>query len=140
MFPIISAISGSFATVFDKIILNKTSLSSHHFTSILFLFMGIFCIPFLYFFEITNISFFSISILFGIILLSVIQNHLFYISLSKKNLSTLEPIGNSEPIIVILLAFLVFPEERNFLVLILGFITTLALLYSHLDFNPLKKI
>lgn len=139
MFPIISALSDSFATVIDKIILKKNNISSKHFTSILFVFMGAFCLPLLYFFEIKEVSILSISILFLIIVGSALQNYLFYVSLSNKDLSSLEPIRNSEPIVIILFAFLIFPDERNFLVLLLGFITTLALIYSHLDLKNFKK-
>jgi drug/metabolite transporter (DMT)-like permease len=139
MFPIISALSDSFATVIDKLILKKDNISSKHFTSILFIFMGAFCLPLLFFFEITEVNILSIFILFLIIIGSALQNYLFYVSLSNKDLSSLEPIRNSEPIIIILLAFLVFPDERNFLVLLLGLMTTLALIYSHLDFKNFKK-
>lgn len=135
MFPILSAVSLSFATVIDKFVLKKNAITSRHFTAILFLYMGICCLPLLVFFRINTIDLVSISILILIIFGSALQNYLFYVTLNKKDLSSLEPISNAEPILIMLLAFLLFPEERNGLVLLFGLFTTIALVIAHYNFE-----
>ncbi|PIN79011.1 hypothetical protein COV16_05215, partial [Candidatus Woesearchaeota archaeon CG10_big_fil_rev_8_21_14_0_10_34_8] len=130
LWPILSAVSESFATVTDKFNLNSNKINGKIFTSLLFLFMGLVSIPLLYFFKAGDEAFtlFPLIILVFIIIGSAVQNILFYIGLENKNLSHIEPIRNSEPILVILIAFLVYPSERNLFVFILGMITTLAII------------
>lgn len=140
LLPILSSVFESSANIVDKLNLNKQKISGRLFTSLLFLFMGIFSLPLLYFFKPTTISLLPVITIVGIVIASALQNFLFYVALSNKNLSHLEPIRNSEPIITILLAFLIYPSERHSLILLLGVITTLALIYSHLGKNDLKKI
>lgn len=142
LFPIISAVTESFATIIDKFNLNLKKIKGGTFTSILLIFMALFSLPLMCFFEAKPGAFtlYPIFIMFLIITGSAIQNTLFYVGLRNKNLSSLEPIRNSESILIILLAFLIFPSERNIVVFILGVITTLALIYSHLEKNELKKV
>lgn len=140
MFPFISVISDTIAIVIDKIILKDNSITSKSFMIILFTFMWIFSLPCLYFFEITKVDFLKIFILFLIIIWSALQNYLFYFSLNNKDLNSLEPIRNSEPIVIMLLAFMIFPDERNIFILVLGLIITLALIYSQIEFKNFKKV
>ncbi len=80
--------------------------------------------PLLFFCNIENINLLVILIICLIIILSALQNYFFYVSLNHKDLSSLEPIRNSEPMVIILLSFLIFPDERNIIILILGVIIT----------------
>lgn len=138
--PIMSAVSESFANILDKLILNQYKLSGKIFTTYLFLFMGILSLPLLYLFKPAGIPPHIVLILILIIIGSTIQNYLFYVGLSNKHLSQIEPIIDSQPILTILIAFIVYPPERNPLILILGIITTCALLYTHIGKNEFKKI
>lgn len=138
--PLLSAISDSSATILDKLNLNIKKIDGKVFTSVLFLFMAFVALPLLFFFKTGEgaLSPAPVAALLFIIIMSALQNTLFYVGLEKRDLSYLEPVRNSEPIWVILLAFLVFPSERNGFVLILGFITTAALIYSSVNMTKLK--
>lgn len=137
--PILSAVLESFANISDKLNLNNNKISGITFTAILFLFMGILCLPLLYFFRPASISLLTVIVLGIIIAISFFQNYLFYMGLANKHLNRLQPILDSLPIISILLASIIYPSERNPFILLLGIITSTALFYSHLDKNELNK-
>ena len=117
-------------------------MNGRNFTSIIFLALAILNIPLLLFFKISPeaLSFFPLLVLGLMIIGSTLSNVLIYTGLRNKDLSHLEPIRNSQSIISILLAFLIFPEERNIFVLLIGLITTLALIFANLHRHENKKI
>ncbi len=138
--PIFSAISESFAIITDRFILKHKKIDSNTFVATLFIFLALISLSLLFIFEVSynQLTPLASFILFMIIIGAILQNWLFYFSLKNRNLSLLEPIRNSEPILVIAMAFLIFPDERNILIIILGVITTIALIYAHLEKNKLK--
>ena len=142
LFAITSAISESFAIIVDKFNLNLKNISGQKYTTFLFLFMAALSLPLLFFVDFSkeSLAFFPFLALIGIIFGSAIQNVFLYVGLKNRDLSYIEPIRNSEPILIILIAFLLFPSERNMVVLLLGVFTTLALIYSHTEKNEVKKM
>lgn len=139
MFPIISAASLAIAYVIDKLILNKFPMTSKDFTSILFVFMSLFCLPLIFFSDFKDINLLLIWALLLTIILSALQNYLLYVSLNNRDLSALQPINNSEPIVIALSSFIIFPDERNPLILLLVFITTITVILSSIDFKKWSK-
>jgi len=138
--PLLSSILGSIAGISDKLNLNSNKTPGRIYVSCLFIAMSIIMIPLLVFsYTRSIITPYSIFILFMIIAGSTLQNILFYSGLAKNNLSRLEPIINMESIFVILIAFAVFPSERNWTILILGAISSLALIYSNIEKDKFKK-
>ncbi|MFA5996053.1 MAG: DMT family transporter [Patescibacteria group bacterium] len=136
LLSLFSTITESLATVIDKFNLKVQKLTGNTFTAVLFIAMAIISVPLLLYFSITNPSVFTPTT-FGLLLLvvfgSTLQNMLFYKGLTQRNLSSLEPLRNTEPMFVIIMAFFLFPDERNITVLILGAITSLALVYAHIE-------
>ncbi len=138
--PLLSSLLGSIAGISDKLNLNFNKISGRIYATYLFIAMSIVVLPILFLSHTENtITPYSVFILFLIIIGSTLQNALFYSGLAKKNLSLLEPIINMEPIFVILIAFAVFPSERSWTILILGVISSLALVYSNIEKDKLKK-
>lgn len=138
--PLLSSILGSIAGISDKLNLKLNKTSGRIYVTYLFIVMSIVVVPLLAFSYSTNtFTPYSVFILFMITAGSTLQNVLFYSGLAKKNLSRLEPIINMEPMFVILTAFVVFPPERNWTILILGVISSLALVYSSIEKEKLKK-
>lgn len=105
--------------------------------------VGIFFVSASLFFLRGNLDFYNISFIhwaaFGAILAcSYFYNFLYYNSLKRGRLSEVEPIAMTAPIFSILLAAIVFPDERNFHVLIPAFIAGLSMVYSHIERKHLK--
>lgn len=147
LFPILSAVSESFALIVDKLNLKVKQIGGKTYTVILFILMSIVSLPLLYLFKIAGytvsdnaFTFFPLLVMGLIILCSLVQNILYYVGLKNKDLSHLEPIRDSEPIFIILLAFIFFPVERSLLVFVLGIITTIAIIYSHMEKSETRRI
>ena len=74
---------------------------------------------------------FFLLLLFISILLSLITNVIFYRALKSESLAEMEVISLLNRVPVILFASLFFPEERNYLVILLAFISAFSLIWSH---------
>ncbi|MGV8152341.1 MAG: EamA family transporter [Candidatus Nanoarchaeia archaeon] len=133
--PIIGALLESTGMILEKIILKEKTVNYKNFLVYSFLGVLLVMLPFVYFFwdvspkayELKNILIF-----FGIILVAILANLCLFFALKRENLSAIEPVLLMQPLFTIILAYLVFPEERNSFILILGLIASMALVASHI--------
>ncbi len=82
----------------------------------------------------TDIISWKYVLLFGaLVVVGVIQNILFFSTLRKKNLCEIEPITILVTPTTIVLAMLLFPDERNLFLLAVSAVATIALIVSRFD-------
>lgn len=140
LIPILSSIFGSIGGLSDKLNLNLHKTSGQTYATLLFVAMSLVATPLMFIFQTNNtVTPYTVLIVLAIVIGSALQNILFYTGLANKNLSSLEPIINMESLVIILIAFAVFPLERSSAVLILGIISSLALLYSHIQKDKFRQ-
>lgn len=148
--PVIGAFIEAVGMVLEKRILKKRIMNFKNFNFQAFLFVVILMIPVIllyknYFLNIDKQAFQPINliILALIILFSFFANLLIFYSLKRECLTELEPIALMQPLFTILFAFIfsfffeAFYHERNYYILGLGLIASIALVFSHIKKNHL---
>lgn len=82
----------------------------------------------------------SIGIFAFIIIASTIANLLTFYAFKREKVTELEPIRLFQPLLVILIAFLIYTSERQTSIHILGaaLIASLALIFSHIEKHHIK--
>ena len=132
---ILGALAFSSSTLFEKIVLkNKNVKITSYFVGV-FLSAIIVMLPFLFFFgkiDSQAFSFKNLIILFFVVLLSIVANLFYFYALKWEKVTVIEPVLLLEPLFIVLLAFIFFKSERNFMILIPSLIATLTLIFSHL--------
>lgn len=145
--PILGSLLEASAMIIEKKILKKHKINFQNYTVYGFLAIIIVMIPFVYFFwqvdaEAMKIK--NLLILLAIIITALLANLLTYYSLKREDISELEPIRLLLPLLTILLAFIfsfffkAFYNEREYSILILGIIASLALIIPHLKKHHLN--
>lgn len=69
----------------------------------------------------------------GVILVGFIYNYLFYYSLKRGELCDVEPVAMLAPLATMLLAIIVYPDERNLYILIPAIVASFVLAYSRIE-------
>lgn len=145
--PIIGAFLEGAGMTIEKIVMKKKIFNYKNYTVFGFLGIIIAMLPFIYFFwkilpEAYQLK--NLFILFLIVLFSILANVSYFIALKKEKLSTLEPIRLMQPLLTILLAFImsfffqIYYVERNYSILILGLIASITLVLSHIEKDHFK--
>lgn len=138
-------------TIIEKIVLRKHKIDSKSYTAFEFLAIVIAAIPIFLILSsfFPNIFSFTISseafqikniiILSIIIIFSLFANLLIFYSMKWEKITELEPIRLSQPLFVILLAFILYASERQTPsnILIAAVIASLALIFSHIKSHHL---
>ncbi|MDD5193268.1 MAG: DMT family transporter [Candidatus Nanoarchaeia archaeon] len=139
--PIIGAFLEGAGMTIEKIILKKRSLNYKNYTVFGFLAIVIATLPLSFFFWRVSPEaylFKNLFVFFLVIFFSIIANLLTFVALKRENLSVIEPIRLMQPLLTILFAFImsfffeIYYNERNYSILLLGFIASITLVVSHI--------
>lgn len=130
LFPIISILWEALWNTFDKINFNKTKLKAQNQMFLVFLVMAFgSSLTFIFWWnKIPQFSLMLIFLIISIVLISFFQNIFQFHWISKKDLQTREPIISLQPIITVVIAYIIFPSERE-IKYILAIILSVLVLY-----------
>ena len=139
--PLMGAFFEASLAVLVKKIINKHKVNFMNFIIYIFLTIVLVSIPLLFFFwdiKPEALQPINIIILILIVIISIFANFFIFYSLKKEDLIALQPIRLSTPLFTILLVFIfsfffeIYQAERNYSILALSIIASLALIFSHL--------
>lgn len=132
---IISTITQAFGVTLDKVVLSYRKIPVKSFIPIVFFFLCLFTVPAFFLkggidwqmlLTLKYIVFFLVSII-----IAITWNVFYYHGIRSEKVQEFELILMLNPLIVILLATFFFPAERNWQIVIAGFIASLALIFAH---------
>jgi len=138
--PIIGSVLEGAGNIIDKKIVITHKVNYKNCTVYGFLALVLVMLPLTFFFWDIKPEAYSaanILIFMSVILFAVLANLLSFFSLKRKNVTELEPIRLMQPLFTILLAFIfsffftAYATERNYSILILALIASIALIASH---------
>jgi drug/metabolite transporter (DMT)-like permease len=133
--PIIGSFLEATGTILDKRNMQSKGINYKNYTLFWFLAAVIVMLPFIYFFWRIDLSSLlewkNLSVFVGIILLAILANLSLNFALKREDLTEMEPIRVLFPFFTILFAFLIYPDERNWTIVILGLIAAAALVFAH---------
>jgi drug/metabolite transporter (DMT)-like permease len=144
--PIIGAFLEAAGMTIEKILLKNRIFNYKNYTVYGFLAIIIAMLPLIFFFwKISPEAYLlkNLFVFFLIIFFSILANLFTFVALKRENLSVLEPIRLMQPLFTILLAFImsfffqIYYSERNYSILILGFIASITLVISNIKKNHL---
>ena len=111
------------------------------FTTVTFMTLSLIMLPFAFFFFNATKGAFTLMpvlFLFSFVLCAGIANLLYYKGFKYEKINHLEPIIMMQPLFVVVLAALVFPSERNFVVIMAALIASVAIVLSHIKNHHLE--
>ncbi|MBI2263347.1 DMT family transporter [Candidatus Berkelbacteria bacterium] len=146
-FPLAAAFATAVGLVYDKVILSRFKLDYRVFTVFLFFFLFLVTIPVALWWGRADVAIFQpvyLIFLFLVVFLAVIWNLLLYRAVASEKLVEVELIFMSTPLVIVLLAALFLPAERDLKIFLPAIFATLALLWAHLkkhhlDFSKQQK-
>ena len=140
--PFIAAIISAGNTLFEKTIFDRKRKRYKLYVPFLFLFSFIILIVFLYPFlgRIEPEAFIPLFLflLLSTVFLAAVGNLLYYRGFQSEGLSEIQPFVVSSPLLTIVIASIIYPDERNWKVLILALIAATALIVSHIEKQHIK--
>lgn len=147
IWPFFGALALAGGTVIERLVLMKKKVSVKLYQTAQFLALVLVMLPFLGFFwnvEQVALTIKNIGIFVGVIVLSMFANYFTFFSMKHEKLGKLESAKITEPLWIILLAFIfsfIFGTglyERNSSILIPAAIAAFALIFSHFEKSHLK--
>ena len=133
---LIAVFTQALGVTLDKVVLSYRKIPLRDFIPIVFFFLCLFTLPILFFRgEVDWQGFFNWKYIFlylGMIIVAILWNFLYYQGVRRERVQEFELILMLNPLIVIALAALFFPWERNIEVILAGFAASLALVFAHL--------
>lgn len=138
--PIIGALLEATGMILEKKTLREKKMDYKNYTVYEFFAIVAASLPFLYFFwraDAAAFEFWNLFRLFFVVAFSVAANLLIFYSLKRKNVSEFEPLWLTQPLFTVLLAFIIYPGERNSAIVGLALIASLTLVFSHIKKNHL---
>ena len=136
--PLIGSFLEAVGTIIDKHNLNKTKINFKNYIVYGFFASVLVMLPLLAFFWRVDSGAFlpkNLIILGLVVFFAIIANLCINYSLKRENLTEMEPIRVMQPFFTILIAFIIFSEERNWLVILFGVIASIALVVAHVKKN-----
>jgi len=138
--PILGALFESTGAILVKKIANKHNTNYKNFIVYIFLSILLVSLPLLFFFwrvepGATDLG--NLILLAVIVIVSIFANLFIFYSLKREDLSELQPIRLTTPLFTILFVFIlsfffeVYASERNYSILILALVASLALVLAH---------
>ena len=145
--PLMGAFFEASLAILVKKIINKQKVNFMNFIIYIFLSIILVSIPLLFFFwnikpEALQLN--NIILLAIIVITSIFANFFIFYSLKKEDLTELQPIRLTTPLFTILLVFIfsfffdIYLSERNYSILFLALIASLALVFSHFKDDKVK--
>jgi len=146
LLPILGAFLEAAGAVLDKRIIHRLKVNYKAYTIYIFAAIILASLPLLFFFwnlkpEALLIK--NLSIFFLIVIFSVFANLLTFYSITREDLSEVEPVRLTLPLFTVLLAFIfsfffeIYKDERNYAIIFLGLIASIALIFAHIRKNRL---
>ncbi|MDO8516909.1 MAG: DMT family transporter [Nanoarchaeota archaeon] len=133
--PVIGALLEATGTIFEKRLLMKKFLNYKNYNVLSFFAIAAVMLPFLYFFwKITPEAFLlkNILIFSVVIIASIIANLTLFYAYKWEKISELEPIRLTQPLFTVFLAVIIYSSERNFSLIALAIIASIALVATHI--------
>lgn len=147
IWPFFGPLSLASGTVLERLILMKKTVSVKLYQSASFLAIVLVMLPFLPFFWKISSDFYTIKnilIFASVVVLSLLANYFTFYSMKYERLGKLESAKITEPLFVILIAFIfsfIFGQElygRNPNILVPALVAAAALIFSHVKKHHLK--
>lgn len=145
--PILGSFFEAGGTILEKKVLKKHKISSTDYAIYGFLAIVLVMLPFVYFSWNISSEAYTIKnmlIFIAICVTSLFANLLTYYSIKRRDLTELEPIRLVQPLLTILITFIFsfffveFYSERNYYILFLGLIASIAVIFPHVQKHHLK--
>ncbi|MBI2448194.1 EamA family transporter [Candidatus Microgenomates bacterium] len=139
LYPIAAMILSVLGINFDKKIFsrNKASYRAYLAYGFLFVFLVTVLFGFLWpnLWSINQVAYSSVMliIILAVAIIASIRNALFYYGLIREGISEIEPFMAFVPLLTILFAGIVYPDERNLFIFILAIVAALALVLTHIE-------
>lgn len=143
---VIGAFLDATGSIIDKRIINKTKINFKNYIVYVFLSIILVSIPLLFFFwEVDKAALEPINIIIfiSIVIISIFAGFFMFSALKKEDLSEVLPIKMTLPLFSIILAFVfsfffdVYSNERNYSILFLSLIASMALILAHVKKNKI---
>ncbi|HLC38966.1 MAG TPA: DMT family transporter [Patescibacteria group bacterium] len=135
LYPLLAMLSNVIGIVVDKFALSRQKIQLDVFKVTLFLLLCLFTaifLPFLGSINITKALTPTYLIIFGLMLVTaIVWNIFYYQGIQKEKLYEFQTIITFTPLVTILLASLLFIEERKWQVELAAIIASLALIFAH---------
>lgn len=136
IYPLVATLINAGDVVFEKKVFDGKKEKYYSLIPVLFLFACVILIVFMFPFLDHSIKdgawkFWPMVLLVLIIVMCSIRHDLYYKSLRKVGLTSIEPFVAFTPLLTILIAGAIYPDERNFTHFALAIIASLALIISH---------
>ena len=139
--PILGAFLEAAGTILEKRVLKKRSINYKNYTVFSFLAIVAIMLPFLYFIWDVDRAAFQIENvirLISVVVFAVIANLLIFYSLKRENITEFEPAWIMQPLFTVLLAFILYSDERNWVTVVLALVASLTLVLAHVKKHHLK--
>lgn len=135
LLPLAGSLALSLTVIIEKLGLRVKKISPPHFVTAVFVVALAFMLPFMFFFGYVDSAIFettNLLIFGGVIIAGVLANICYYNALKWEKISHIEPVNLLQPLFIVVLAFIIFPAERNPNIIIPALLAGFALLFSHL--------
>lgn len=132
--PILGSLLEAAGTVIEKKILRGHKIDFRNYTVYEFFAITVMFLPFIYFvwhFDTRALQPWNLLIMAFVVVCATAANLLVFYSLKRKNVTEFEPIWIMQPLFTILLAFVFFSAERNWTIVGLALVASIALVLSH---------
>jgi drug/metabolite transporter (DMT)-like permease len=139
--PLLAAITGGVATIWEKIALERSRISWRIFLVMLFFWLfalTIILYPFLGSIKTDALRPLFLALILIELIVALVYNFYYYRSMEHQNLNEIEVAAMTSPVAKILLAAIVFPGERNLHVFLAAIIAALALVFAHIERRHLQ--
>jgi len=142
--PLIGAFFEATSAILHKKVLRKDKINYKNFVVYAFLTVVLIMIPLVFFvweIKAEALEPKNILIFFIIVIISILANLFAFYALKRKDITELEPIRLMQPLFVILIVFIlsfffsIYADERNYSILGLALIASVALVFPHIKKN-----
>ena len=133
---LIAVITQTLGVTLDKVVLSYRKIPVKDFIPVVFFFLCLFTIPILFFKGAVAwqefLTWRYILLYLAMIAVAIVWNIFYYQGVRSERVQEFELILMLNPLIVIVLAAIFFPAERNLQILIAGLVASSALVFAHL--------
>ena len=138
---LLSSFSNATEVILDKTIMSREKVKFISFMSLCMFFVFLLTSSLFPVFGKVDIKAFEAPYLlaFGaVIVVASLYNYLYYYSLSHENVTEVEPLAMVHGLIAVILATIIYPNERNTFVFVLALIASSALIFSRIEKRHIK--
>lgn len=141
-FPFIAVVISAANTLYEKSIFNRKRRKYKFYVPLIFFFsfliLSIFVFPFLGDIKIEAFQPIFILLLLAIVVLATLANLLYYRGFQREQLSEIQPFVVMSPLLTVVIASIIYPDERNWRILVLALVAAVTLIASHIEKRHLK--